>query len=411
MSLNRMNRRQVLQAGAVGALALSGIGGARAAGPVTLRLIDPWAGTTFGDAHNAQIQRFMDSHPNTKIERLDIPFKDFRQMLVQGAAGGELPDIALIDNPDFHSFAALGVLADLTSQIKAWGKADLYFPGHWSSTVFEGVNHGVPCFSNCLAFWTNSDMKKEAGIEPPVTFDDLRTAAKKLTAGSRFGIAMDADHSEEGVFQWLAFLWAAGSDLGTINDAGGQKALQLWVDLVNEGSMSKGCLGWNQWAVKDEFGNKRAAMMLSGPWFIPEMKKSYPDVKWEVTALPKDKIVTSILGGENYGVIKSSPNIDAAWEYIAWTQDPANYKPFIQQLGMFPSRSDVATDPYWTSDPVLNTFLEAVKVARPRAYGAHYLEISSAVQDAMQAAISGQSSVKDALDKAAATITPLLPKA
>jgi multiple sugar transport system substrate-binding protein len=269
----------------------------------------------------------------------------------------------------------------------------------------------VPCFSNCLAFWTNSDMKKEAGIEPPVTFDDLRTAAKKLTAGSRFGIAMDADHSEEGVFQWLAFLWAAGSDLGTINDAGGQKALQLWVDLVNEGSMSKGCLGWNQWAVKDEFGNKRAAMMLSGPWFIPEMKKSYPDVKWEVTALPKDKIVTSILGGENYGVIKTSPNIDAAWEYIAWTQDPANYKPFIQQLGMFPSRSDVATDPYWTSDPVLNTFLEAVKVARPRAYGAHYLEISSAVQDAMQAAISGQSSVKDALDKAAATITPLLPKA
>ena len=175
--------------------------------------------------------------------------------------------------------------------------------------------------------------------------------------------------------------------------------------------MSQGMLGWNQWAVKDEFGNGRAAMMLSGPWFIPEMNNSYPDVKWEVSAIPEDQIVTSILGGENYGVTKDSLNPDAAWEYIAWTQEPENYKQFIQELGMFPSRSDVAEDPYWTDDPVLSIFLEAVKVARARAYGAHYLEMSNAIQDAMQAAISGQSTVKEALDKAADIITPLLPTA
>ena len=169
MKSKRINRRELLKAGAAGAVALSAVGRSRSQSMTTLRLIDPWAGTTFGDAHNAQIQRYMDSHPNIKIERLDVPFADFRQNLVQGAAGGELPDIALIDNPDFHSFAALGVLADLTSQIKAWGQADLYFPGHWSSTVFEGVNHGVPCFSNCLAWWMNSDMKAEAGAAAPTT--------------------------------------------------------------------------------------------------------------------------------------------------------------------------------------------------------------------------------------------------
>ena len=409
----QVSRRSVLTgaatAAAGAALASTGFPMPAIAAGVTLKLIDPWAGTTFGDTHNAQIKRYMDSHPGVTIERLDVPFADFRQNLVQGAAAGDMPDIALIDNPDFHSFAALGVLADLTSEIKAWGKADLYFPGHWSSTVYQGVNHGVPCFSNCLAWWMNSDMKAEAGVSTPSTWDELTAAATKLKKGDRFGMVMDADHSEEGVFQWLAFLWSAGSDLGTINDAGGQKALQFWVDQVKNGNMSKGILGWNQWAVKDEFGNKRAAMMLSGPWFIPEMKKSYPDVKWEVSAIPKDKAFTSILGGENYGVTKASANPQAAWDYIAWTQEPENYKPFIQSLGMFPSRKDVAEDEYWTKDPVLSVFLEAVKVARPRAYGAHYLEISSAVQDAMQAAISGQASVKDALDKAASIITPLMP--
>jgi multiple sugar transport system substrate-binding protein len=148
---------------------------------------------------------------------------------------------------------------------------------------------------------------------------------------------------------------------------------------------------------------------LNGPWNIPDMKASYPDVKWEVSAIPKDKVVSSILGGENYGITKDSPNVDAAWEYITWTQQPDNYKQFIKELSMFPSRSDVAEDTYWADDPVLSVFLEQIKIARARAYGANYLEISNALQDAMQAALTGASSVKDALDKAAGIITPLLP--
>jgi multiple sugar transport system substrate-binding protein len=134
-------------------------------------------------------------------------------------------------------------------------------------------------------------------------------------------------------------------------------------------------------------------------------------VKWEVSAIPMDSVATSILGGENYGITKDSPNIDAAWEYVSWTQQPENYAQFIKELAMFPSRSDVAEDPYWAEDPVLNVFLEQIKIARARAYGANYTEMSNAVQDAMQAALTGQMTVKDALDRAAGIITPLLPTA
>lgn len=415
MSTNKINRREFLKTSAIGAAGLTfaakGINLIRAQDQVTLTLIDPWAATTFGDAHDAQIQRFMESHPNIRIERSAVNFNDFVQLLVQGAAAGELPDIALIDNPDFHRFAALGVLADLSEHIGSWGEAELYYPGHWSSTVYEEVNYGVPCFSNCLAWWTNTEMKEAAGIATPTTWDELRETAKALTSREHYGTAVSGRHTEEGAFQFLAFLWSAGSDLATINDEGGQKALQLWVDLVNEGSMSQGILGMGQWAVKDEFGNRRAAMMLNGPWNIPDMRASYPDVQWEVSAIPMDQQATSILGGENYGITRDSANVDAAWEYVAWTQQPENYSTFIKELAMFPSRSDVAEDPYWAEDPVLSVFLEQIKIARARAYGANYGEMSNALQDAMQAALTGQSSVKDALDKAAAIITPLLPSA
>ena len=136
--------------------------------------------------------------------------------------------------------------------------------------------------------------------------------------------------------------------------------------------MSKGILGWNQQDVLTQFQNGKAAMMVNGPWQIPVLRDQSPDLKWEVSTLPKDKQGASILGGENYSIIKGGPNIDAAWDLLVWTQQPENLKPYLSEAGKLPSRQDLAEDPYWTGDPVLAVFIEQLKVAKPRAYGSHY---------------------------------------
>ena len=99
------------------------------------------------------------------------------------------------------------------------------------------------------------------------------------------GLAVSAVKSEEGTFQWLPFLWETGEDIPTIDSEGGQRALQLWVDLVNEGKMSKGILGWTQQDVLTQFQNGKAAMMVNGPWQIPVLREQSPDLKWEVVTL------------------------------------------------------------------------------------------------------------------------------
>ena len=71
--------------------------------------------------------------------------------------------------------------------------------------------------------------------------------------------------------------------------------------------MSKGILGWNQQDVMTQFQNGKAAMMVNGPWQIPTLRDQSPDLKWEVSTLPKDKQGASILGGENYSIIKGGP--------------------------------------------------------------------------------------------------------
>jgi multiple sugar transport system substrate-binding protein len=410
----KLTRRAALKtAGAAGlagaaALAMSQPSRARQ-DAITLTWWDYYpAGNANAVATENQLQRYMDSHPNVTIERTAVPFGDLKQKLLQGATAGELPDIAVIDNPDHQAFAALGVLTDLTDRVAAWGQAADYFQGPWDSTVYQGKNYGIPDNSNCLVLWSNTGITG-AEFVPPATWEELTAAVTELTEGDRYGLAVSAIQTEEGTFQWLPFLWETGEDIPTLDSEGGRAALQLWVDYVANGYMSQGILGWNQGDVLGQFQNGNAAMMINGPWQIPVLQQDSPDLEWNVSVLPMQAQAASILGGENYSITVASENVDAAWELLTWTQEPENLKPYLTEAGKLPSRADLAEDPYWTEDPILSVFIEQLKVAKPRAYGEHYPEISNAIQQAIQGAVSGQTEVDAALATAQAAITPLLP--
>jgi multiple sugar transport system substrate-binding protein len=385
----------------------SAAGGGGGGGKVTLTWWD-YFNEANEKAVNERIAAYQKVKPNVTIKRTGQPFADLKQKLLQGATAGELPDIVVIDNPDHSSFAALGVLADITEQVKEWGQGGEYFEGPWKSTVYEGKNYGVPDNSNCLALWSNSAMLKRAGVEIPANWDELRAAVKSLTSGKTRGIAMSAVKSEEGTFQWLPFLWAAGADLNSLDSDGGRAALQLWVDFVKSGEMSRSVVNWDQAAVLQQFENERAALMVNGPWQIPTIKADKPKLDWQVSTLPQGQTSASILGGENIAITKASKNVDAAWEFIKWTQEPANLTSYIVTAGKIPSRKAVAEQKEWTSDPAVKVFVEQLAVARPRAYGPKYPEISAAVQDMLQSALTGDATVDAAIKAAAGKIKPLL---
>jgi multiple sugar transport system substrate-binding protein len=355
-----------------------------------------------------RIARYTKANRNVTVERTYQPFPDLKQKLLQGATAGELPDIVVIDNPDHQSFAALGVLADITDRVQEWGEEGSYFEGPWQSTLYEDRNFGLPDNSNCLTLWTNTPLLEQAGVEVPGDWDALRDAAMKLTRGKTKGLAACAFKSEEGTFQWLPFLWATGADIQTLDSDGGRAALQLWVDLVQEGAMSRSIVNWDQQAVLKQFQNQRAAMMVNGPWQIPVIEDESPDLEWEVATLPKQQQGASVLGGENLAITASSKNIDAAWDFLQWSQRPENLVRYNTIAGKIPSRTDAAQSDQWTSDSALKVFVEQLEVAKPRAYGPKYPEISAALQEMLQAAITGDRTVDEAISEAAGKIEPLL---
>lgn len=374
-------------------------------GPVTLKLWDYF--NPAGSGYLGLISNYMKANPSIKIQRTTVPFADLKQKLLQGAASQQLPDIVVIDNPDHSSFAAMGVLADLTDQIKAWGKADQYFTGPWKSTVWKDKNYGVPNNSNCLALFYNKDMFQKAGVTPPTNWDELHTAARKLTKSGTYGFSMALVKSEEGTFQFLPFLWEAGADINTIDSPAAVSALQYLVTFVKEGLLSSESLNWAQQDAITQFVAQKAAMCVNGPWNVPTVKQG-AKFNWGVIPLPKGQQSASILGGENWAIPRTSQHVKEAWDFIQWTQQPEQLKSYIETDVRLPSTKDLAKDAFFQKDPAISVFANSLESAKPRAYGPNYPKISNAIQQAFQSAIAGQTSAATALKQAAETIKPLL---
>jgi multiple sugar transport system substrate-binding protein len=375
---------------------------------VTINWWDYQSTEAMQQAIKDMIDGYQKEHPNVTIQRTYIPFADLKNKLLMGSAAGQLPDIVMMDNPDHQAFAAAGILADITKEVKDWGQADKYFEGPWSSTVYKDKNYGIPADSNNLALYYNADMFKEAGIEPPKNWEDMKADAKKLTKSGVYGMSASAIKTEQGTFQFLPFVWQAGADLTNFNNQGTVEAVKLWKDMVDNGSMSKEIITQDQQAVAVQFASGKTAMMVNGTWQIPFLKKE-AKFNWDIVPLPAGKQAGTILGGENWAITTASKHKDVAFDILKYTQQDKYLKHFNQVGGRLPSRKDAIQDPIWQNDKNLKIFADAMKDSKARAYGPNYPKISESVQDMLQQVLTGSKSPEDAVKEADAKIKPLLP--
>lgn len=268
---------------------------------------------------------FNESQSAIEVTHEYIPFADFKKQLSVGMVAGKLPDLVVIDNPDHAAYAQMGLFADVTKYVSKW--SDQFFPGPWKSATLNGKIYGIPFTSNCLALFYNDDMMQKAGVQPPQTWTELRAAAKKLTGDSVFGLGISAVKSEEGTFQFLPWLLSSGAKIDKLDSKEAIKSYTFLADLVQDGSMPKEVINWTQADVEKQFAAGKLAMMVNGPWNIPAVKSDAPDMKWGVVKIPKDKIFASVLGGENFGVVKGK-NIEAACKFLQFVGSPQIMKEY-----------------------------------------------------------------------------------
>jgi multiple sugar transport system substrate-binding protein len=380
--------------------------------PITLTWWDYFGYSPASDqAVVEMIEAYQASHANVTIERTAIGFGDFATKLTQAASTGTFPDIAALDNADVPGYAAQGALADLSEYEANWATLSNFLPAVGESVKYDGKFFGAPFRSNTTVLFYDADALAAAGLEPPTTWDELRSTAQALTQDRRSGFCFAAPPWEEATFTFLPFVWQAGGDLTTFGDDASIAALDLINTFVNvDKSAPKSVLEWGQSAVAEQFAGGNCAMMVNGPWVLGTTAQASFEVG--LTPWPSGSAGSaSPLGGEVWVVGANSEHVAAVWELIDWLSQPANTLPQIAGgLSSIPNRTDVADDPAWDWDPAVSVFAEQMPDAHTRAvYGPNYPKMSEAVWTAVQEVLTGKMSSADAAAAAAAKIAPLLP--
>jgi multiple sugar transport system substrate-binding protein len=363
------------------------------------------------------VKEFNAQNNGIKIEYRLIQFDDVVTEAMRAYATGQAPDIIAVDNPEHAMFASRGAFLDITDMVKSSSviKPENYFPGPLKSVEWDGKYYGVPKATNTIALYYNKDMFKAKGLDPnkpPQTWDELVEDARKLTdpAKNVYGLAFSAKANEEGTFQFLPWAQMAGGGYENINAEGAVKALETWKTIMDEKLASPDTLTRGQWDSTGTFNSGNAAMAISGPWELDRMMKE-AKFDWGVALLPVPKEGaerSSAMGDFNWAIFASTKHPAEAFKALEFfaSQDDKMFKNY----GQLPARSDITIPETGEKlkDEALKVFIEQLKYAKPRGPHPQWPKISKAIQDAIQAALTGQMTPKDALDQAADKIKAVL---
>lgn len=329
------------------------------------------------------------------LDRESVPGDDLIAKVLQRASSDTLPDVLMLDNPDVQQIAAAGALVPLADDTEE------YADGVVTATTYQGQNYGLVPVVNTIALFYNTELLREAGVEPPRTWAELREAARTLTTPDRYGIAFDADASYEGAWQFLPAMWTNGGDETDLTSPQVAEALRLWVDLVQDGSASRSVINWSQGDVKDQFVAGKAAMMINGPWNIPSMSET-PDVKWDVVQFPvreQGQTPVAPLGGEAWTVPHTGRDAKQrkAAEFVSCLSSPENQLGWAKARYTVPTRTALIED-YVAEVPVMKPFAEQVITARARTgkLGPDWPDAAKIIYESIQLALTGQVAPEDA---------------
>ena len=418
LSRRRARLRVASACGVVLALAVAGCSssggssGGSSNGKTTITELDYFTSSGGNAALNWYNKQFEAAHPGVTVQRTAVSYANLITKVLQDASAGDMPNLVLLDNPNVPQVAATGQLRPL-NDLPGFTTSG-YYPGAIQECTYQGKQYCFPLGTNSVGIFYNKRMLAAAHLSPPTTWAQLQSDAKALTTSSHYGMAFDATGDEQSTWQLEPFFWSNGASLTNVNTPQFQQALQLWVNMVKDGSASKNVLNWGQDPdLTQQFVNNKAAMIEDGPWIFPTLNKAglKYNVDYGIVPIPTrvaGQTVIAPLGGEtmDIGAGGSSAQQQAAWEWIQGMQQPATMQKVDGLNFYLPSKTAVLQQ-YLSSGPEYQVFAKETETARPRTteYGANYPKVSQAIWTAIQAAITGTSSVNSALQTAQGTVS------
>jgi multiple sugar transport system substrate-binding protein len=399
----------------------------QAAGPVTIHVLTmDQAGLK--PAEIDQIARdFEAQNPDIKVVMEYLGYDFIHDKITTGmAAKPPAYDAAMIDVIWPDEFIKAGYLLDVTDRVTPEMKEGI-FPAAWNGVSRNGKVYGMPWLMDVKYFMYNKDMLQQAGFnEPPKTWEELVDQAKviKEKGIAEFPITWSWNQKEGVVCDYAvllfgnsgAFVDASGKP--AFNDEKGVEALTWMKQTVEDGLTNPSAVSSDEMAVEADFLAGKSAFAVN--WLFQYSDSNDPSksqVVGQVAFAPMPVFKagadagikgSSVDGSSSFAIMATTPYPDQTWKFLTYlASNEVQIKHSAQMLPIwkadFEGDALAKLEAATPANPVtVPAFLAQFPYANERPTVPYYNEASAALQLAIQEALTGVKSPKDALDAAAA---------
>jgi multiple sugar transport system substrate-binding protein len=340
-----------------------------------------------GKALNKVLDAFKAAYPNITLDYQPVA-TDYATAMAAKFSAGEPPDVFYVDSSLAPDWIDQGVLQDLSSMATERGfDTSKFFPGYLGAfTGTDGKLYGFPKDGNTLGMAYNTDMVTAAGIQPPTTLVELKTAAEKLTTGKQkaFCLSSTLDRALAFVYQNGGSLLSDDKTQNTVDSPEVTSALQTYLGFFKSGQGARAGDMGDDWCGK-ALGEKQVAIIFEGGWLDPYMKSTYPDTKYAWAEMPKGAQQATLGFTVSYSMAADSKNKDAAWVLMTYLTGPEGMKIWTEGGVANPSRTDV---PPAAGKEIL---VNGAAYAKPWSFIPGFSKINDAFNNAMTAQIEAKS--------------------
>ncbi|MEU3759992.1 ABC transporter substrate-binding protein [Streptomyces albogriseolus] len=308
--------RRTLVALGVGALALTACGSdgddaADGTTRITVNCMPPKSAKVDRQFFEEEIAAFEKKNPDIDVVPHDaFPCQDPKTFDAK-LAGGQMEDVFYTYFTDARHVVDIGQAADLTPYVKelrSYGTVqqqlrDIY--------TVDGKIYGIPRTGYSMGLIYNRALFEKAGLDPdrpPATWDEVRTAAKKIAALGD-GVVGYADYSaqNQGGWHFTAELYSQGGDVvsadgkkATVDTPEGRAVLRTLHDMrwKDESMGSKQLLVIND--AQQMMGSGKLGMYLAAPDNIPILVKEKGAEYQDIAIAPMPGGKATLVGGDGY---------------------------------------------------------------------------------------------------------------
>jgi putative chitobiose transport system substrate-binding protein len=363
--------------------------------------------------------QFNQKNPNLDAVWVDMNWDQIQPKLIAAIAAGNPPSLVNFNVPWVHDFARQGNILALDEYLGA--DKNLYQANALNDVSYKGKIYAFPWYNSVSVIAYNKELFNKAGIKaPPKSFDELLTQAKTISEKTKVPAFAPKLSAESGgsFINWFYYAGLPVIENGkaVFNSPQHIALLQKFADLYKAGAMPKDVFKMEFEQEIASYNTQRIAMMTTAPQALKRTQTDSKAIyaKTDIAAFPIAEGKMAFGGWMMDYVIPTGTKspADAAKLGKFITSDAAQLA-FSKETGTtFPSTKLAATDGYFMSGAKSNDPVEKSRAIAALSIGnAKTLTLEPgilpdettmqrALQNEVQAAITGRKSAKAALDAA-----------